>query len=85
MEKEVKFDRFDDYGELMTIDVWCTMVEIGSLIDYDGHGKLATSSEVSDIMVIPSDYGTVYRISGFALNHKFNIPVWATHVVWYNR
>ena len=43
------------------------------LEDYDGHGDLATATEVSDVGISPSDLSYFVR------------PSWATHVCWYNR
>jgi hypothetical protein len=46
----------------------------GNFIDFDGFGKLATDTHVSDVQIRPSQV-----VRGF---HK---PDWVTHVVWYNR
>lgn len=60
-------------AELMTREEFIELVGSGFFIDYDGFGELATSNQVSDITIHPSD------VLGY------NWPVWATHVVWYNR
>lgn len=63
-----------NYGLLMTVADFVSMVRRGCLIDYDGDGVLATADACSEIIVRPSDVterGLDAR--GF------------THVVWFNR
>ena len=62
-----------DSGDLMTLKEWKECVECGGFIDYDGHGRLATKTEKSDILIRPSQ------------SKSMVIPAWATHVVWCNR
>lgn len=59
------------YGDLMTLQDWIDCVVLGCFIDYDGHGCYATETEMSDIVVHPSDFPNIDR-------------KW-THVVWFNR
>lgn len=63
-----------DCGDVMTIPEFVKAVEDGCFIDYDGFGEYATATEVSDIMVHPSDI-----LAGE------KPPAEYTHVVWYNR
>jgi len=48
-------------------------VECGLFTDYDGFGKLATATEMSDVTISPSELGSVFIHQDF------------THVVWFNR
>ena len=59
--------------ELCTLQEWIGCVRCGGYIDYDGYGRLATATHVSDVEICPSEL----------VNYKF--PNWATHVMWYNR
>ena len=58
---------------LMTIDVFEDCCKSKSIIDYDGFGYYATSTEVSDICANPSDF-----VKGI-IRRDF------THVCWYNK
>lgn len=62
-----------EYGDLMTMEEFLDSVACGALIDYDGHGNYATETEMSDIVVVPSDV----RLG--RINMTFS------HVVWFNR
>ena len=68
----VKMSPIPDYGDQMTREEFFEFVESGSFIDYDGPGYLATETEMSDRMVLPSNYSNV------------EFPQF-THVVWFNR
>lgn len=61
-------------GDLFTIDEFVKQVKSGHFIDYDGFGEYATATEVSDIMVHPSD-----------IERGEKHPAGYTHVVWYNK
>jgi len=50
-----KFDKNDPDLALMTMKDWIDAVNDGSFIDYDGHGRLATDTEKSNLIVYPSD------------------------------
>jgi hypothetical protein len=67
------FEDIPNYGEHMSLEEWLGAVKFSGFIDYDGHSKLATINQVSNIMIVPSE----------ANGYKF--PEWATHIVWYNR
>jgi len=62
-----------DYGDLIPLSEWLENVKFGAFIDYDGHGNLATETQCSDIVIIPSE------VEGYVF------PEWTTHIVWYNR
>lgn len=62
------------YGTHMNWDKFVLNVNGGMFDDYDGFAKFATTTECSDILIVPSDLKT-----GFVR------PLWATHVVWFNR
>jgi len=58
---------------LMTVDDYRSAVESGAITNDDGTGYWATIGDVSDQAVDPS-------------NHPSReVPIWATHVVWYNK
>ncbi len=59
------------YGDLLSVEDYRDMVEMGALIDYDGFGEPVRDGFVDkDWVVIPS--------------HD-NIPEDATHILWFNR
>ena len=62
-----------DYGTLMSLEEFIAYCKAGFLINYDGHGRYATSDQVSNICVYPSDI-----LSG-EYRHDFS------HVIWFNR
>ena len=68
-----------DEGDLMTFEEWKYDVEGKALIDYDGWGRLSTATH-KDMRaadgVIPSLLPKLLR---------YKLPIWATHVLWYNR
>ena len=66
----------EDDDHLMTVKEFHQAVRNGSFIDYDGYGVWATKSQKLE--------GLQYRVfpSEFQLS---KVPVWATHIVWYNR
>ena len=73
LEKKIMFSPLSEYGDHMTLKEWLDNVESCGFIDYDGHGNLATSSEVSNISICPSEA------------EGYDFPKWATHIEWYNR
>lgn len=73
--KKPVFNKFPDYGDKMTAADWIECAKTGGFIDYDGSGTLATDKFESDIGISPSG------ITFFDLK----LPMWATHVMWYNR
>lgn len=64
------------YGDMRTKEEFLSCVKVGAFIDYDGEGEFATFSQASYVVVKPSDVSP---------DKPNNWPVWATHVVWYNR
>lgn len=72
-EEGLKFEDIPDYADMMPIKEWMECCECGGFIDYDGHGELATATQVSNIIIQPSE------------RESMEIPEWATHVAWYNR
>lgn len=74
MKLKPKFKALDvTEGDYMEWDEFAAGVKSGGLSDDDGFGHLATSTQVSDVTITPSD-----------LQH-FPVPLWVTHVLWYNR
>lgn len=70
----------ENFGDLFPIQEWLAEVNSCSFIDYDGHGFFAMiradgKTIRSNMNVRPSDI----------TKWKIKIPVWATHVLWYNR
>lgn len=63
-----------EYGDLMTVREFQEGVASTCFTDYDGHGYLATETEMSDIKLYPS---ISYAI--ISSNPQF------THVVWFNK
>lgn len=67
----------ESVGDLMTLDDWIEDVEIGALIDYDGHGYMANATEHDEtIQVLPSEVRAIERECK-ACGH--------THILWFNR
>jgi hypothetical protein len=66
-------------GDLFTVKEFLSMIASKSIMNDDGHGKLATTTQESNVYVMPSD---MFHKNG-ALNFKF--PEWATHVIWFNK
>jgi hypothetical protein len=62
-----------EYGTLMSLEEFIAYSKTGFLINYDGHGRYATSDQASNICVYPSDI-----VSG-EYRHDFS------HVIWFNR
>jgi hypothetical protein len=59
--------------DIYTIAAFNTCVQLGSFIDYDGHGYFATATMRSKFIISPSAWRDAVPPEG------------ATHVVWYNR
>lgn len=65
---------------LLSIDEFNESVDLGELIDYDGHGYLATATHKSDIVIHPSDWGKNPEENKVTCkNFGF------THILWLNR
>jgi hypothetical protein len=63
------------HSDKITLTSWTQQVKFKNLIDYDGHGYLATKAGVSDAQIRPSDFTT----------GSVKIPSWVTHICWFNR
>lgn len=74
-ERESELRELPDYGDHMTMEQFKSYVESCMFIDYDGSGNLATGDKCSGISIMPS----YFAVEGY------EIPEWATHVVWYNK
>jgi hypothetical protein len=59
--------------DLMTLEDFEVSVDLGYLIDYDGHGAYSDGVRVSNASVFPSD------IANGNFDRNFS------HVVWYNK
>lgn len=68
-------ERIPSDGDHMTIGEFKLLINTGLFTDYDGHAVYATETEVSDIVVHPSDLVTGEDGRGVGF----------THVVWFNR
>lgn len=71
---ETTFKPIPKYGDHMTLEKFKEHCSCGGFIDYDGHGDLATSSQISNKEISPSDVARGYAF-----------PEWCTHIVWFNR
>ena len=74
-ERNSELHKIPNYGDHMTMEQFKKYVDSRMFIDYDGSGDLATEDKCSDIPVSPS----YLAVDGY------EIPDWATHVVWYNK
>jgi hypothetical protein len=73
---EITFeDEIPEYGDLMTLEVFINCCNSGGFIDYDGGGKYANSTHMSNISVSPSMITSGYVMKDPRL----------THVIWFNR
>lgn len=61
-------------GVVFPIDLFLKDCQRGNFRDEDGSGAYAVTDKMSHDMFSPSD-----------LMNGTNVPVWATHVVWFNR
>jgi hypothetical protein len=71
--EDYELEPLPEYGTLMSLEEFIAYSKTGFLINYDGHGRYATSDQASNICVYPSDVMLdIYR-------HDFS------HVIWFNR
>lgn len=68
------------HGDLMHFDDWRRCVCSGGFVDYDGFGVWSDGKRIpvrsyDNRMIVPSQYK----------EGRYEKPMWATHVVWYNR
>jgi len=66
-----------DEGDLMTVAEFVDCVRQGVFIDYDGHGRYATATQVSR-----DQADVIYPSELVRLKTR---PSWCTHVMWYNK
>ena len=71
--EDYELEPLPDYGILMSLEEFIAFCKTGFLINYDGHGRYATSDQASNICVYPSDI-----VSG-EYRHDFS------HVIWFNK
>lgn len=72
---EILIEPIPDYGDLFTLDEFMQACKEGCFVDYDGAGNYATSTQMTDIEIRPSDVTKCTR------------PIYKeyTHVVWFNK
>ena len=77
MSKKIKFSPFDKLDKecKQKIEDFKEGVIFGMFTDDDGFGYYATDTEVSDCEIEFWDFD----------KDNYNVPEWATHVVWYNK
>ena len=71
--EDYELEPLPDYGTLMSLEEFIAYCKAGFLINYDGHGRYATSDQASNICIFPSDI-----LSG-EYRHDFS------HVIWFNK
>lgn len=59
-----------EYGDVMTVEEFAECCSCGGFIDYDGYGKYATSSQMTNIIARPSE------IKKQGLDKRFAFVVW---------
>jgi len=69
----IKYSPIPDYGDKMTINDFKENVDCGLFVDNDGHGYYATEDQITNLVVLPSDY------------FKNLIDERFSHVVWFNK
>ena len=74
-EIPIKLRRKIEYGDLMSRKEFILNCECGGLNDDDGSGSLSDGLSVHKS----------HRIHPSDVNAAYEWPVWATHVVWYNK
>lgn len=63
-----------DYGDKMTLAEFIDACKWGMFIDYDGFGYYATDTQMTDIIVYPSD-----------ITIRKEVKQEYSHVVWFNK
>lgn len=53
--KEPTFSEIPDFGDVMSLDQFISMVNEGWFIDYDGSGNYVKDNQMSNIDIYPSD------------------------------
>lgn len=64
-----------EHVDLMPLDEFAALCNMGAFIDYDGTGYYATETEESNVLAKPS----------YVCDPNTTHPEWATHVAWYNK
>lgn len=62
-----------EYGDLLTVSEYLSMVNNGFFIDYDGFGHPYLNGMMDGELIISPSGGS------------FSIPFDATHIIWFNR
>lgn len=68
-----KYNQISQFGNHIHIDEFIKLSKEKSITDYDGYGKYATSSNMSNILIYPSDV------------FKNKIRKDFSYVVWFNK
>lgn len=76
-----RMEPHDNIGDLIPISDFVESCRLALFTDYDGDGVFATATEQSNIVVHPSE---IYHYKTDTVFYD-NIPIWATHVMWYNK
>lgn len=85
LDTELKMQPIPDYGDLMTVEEFREDCESACFIDYDGHGNLATETEMTNIVIYPSDVTRQPDVLTELAGAKHDPFHGYTHVVWFNR
>lgn len=89
--KKIKYESIPDYGHHMTLKEFIEAVKSGCLIDYDGYGRYATATQMTNKSINPSDISGKTRVfdeKTMSMKNKKvkkNLDKRFTHVVWFNR
>lgn len=77
MKEKIKFSPFDELDKSckQKLEDFKRDAEFGIFTDDDGFGLYATDTEVSNREIEFWDFD----------EDNYNVPEWATHVVWYNK
>lgn len=67
------FEPIPDYGDKFSLSDFLGLVKDGFVSDDDGHGSLATDTQVSNINISPS------------MVSNYDFPEWCTHIMWWNK
>lgn len=71
----VSFRPNDNIGSVFSNSMFINDVENELLSDYDGFGYFSCDEFVSDVVIRPSDITNV----------NYQMPEWATAIIWYNK
>ena len=88
---KIKLEDLPSYGDHMTLKKFIEYCKDGCFIDYDGHGKYATKTKISNKTIVPSDItgrGEIFyfKTGNFKrVKKRIKIDKTFTHIVWFNR